>query len=200
MAAPLQTKPVKLEGPWTEGHALDFHTSSSRYLGDNEFGHPVYETVRTPLGEALYQLKYSGNRSVLPEIAESVREFLSSRTWRLDAIVPVPPSNARRAVKPVQEIAAALGHLTGLPVCGSCLTKVKTTPELKNVYGRDERERLLNGAFRIDRRLTTGKRLLLLDDLYRSGATAATLARLLLKDGEAAAVYFIAITRTRKHG
>jgi len=44
-----------------------------------------------------------------------------------------------------------------------------------------------------------GKRLLLLDDLYRSGATAQTAARVLMDDGMAAGLYFIAVTKTRKH-
>lgn len=200
MAEPLKTSPKKLAGPWKQGYALDLHTSSSKYLGDDEFGHPVYETIRTPLGEAVYKLKYSGEQSVLPAIAATIRDFLNTTGWQVDAIVPAPPSNPRRPVQPVRQIADALGKLTTLPVCNACLAKRKATPQLKDVFDRTERERLLSGAFRADPRLTEGKRLLLLDDLYRSGATAATVARELLDGGKAAAVYFIAVTRTRKHG
>ncbi len=168
MAGPLKTNPLILRGPWKQGYALDFHTSSSKRLGDNEFGHPVFETIRTPLGEAVYKLKYSRDRSVIPAIAATVKGFLDTTDWQVDTIVTVPPSTARRAVQPVREIADALGKLTALPVCDACLAKRKATPPLKDVFDRTERERLLSGAFLASPQLTKGKRLLLLDDLYRS--------------------------------
>jgi len=169
------------------------------YLGDDAFGHPVYDTRRTPLGDLLYKLKYREDRSVLPQIAATLHHFLESKTWKLDAVVPMPPSNPRRRVHTALEIAEALGKLSSLPVCGACIIKVKTTPQLKNVFDRTERERLLSSAFRADARMAGGKRLLLLDDLYRSGATAQTAARVLMDDGMAAGLYFIAVTKTRKH-
>lgn len=200
MAGPLTTRPLRLTGPWKQGYALDFHTASSTYKGDDEFGHPVFETIRTPLGEALYKLKYSRDRSVIPVIAATVSNYLKARDWQVDGIVPVPPSNARRTVQPVREIAHALGKLAALPVCDACLIKRKSTPPLKDVFDRSQRERFLSGAFLANPQLTAGKSLLLLDDLYRSGATAATAARELLDGGKAKAVYFIAVTRTRTHG
>lgn len=199
MADPQTTRPLFIDGPWKQGFALDFHTSSSVYLGDDAFGHPVYDTTRTPLGDVVYKLKYQQDRSVLPQIATTLYQFLESKSWKLDAVVPMPPSDSRRRVQTAREIAEALGRLSGLPVCGTCLIKVKTTPQLKNVFDQAERERLLNSAFRADAQTTGGKRLLLLDDLYRSGATARTAARVLMNDGKAAALYFIAVTKTRKH-
>lgn len=200
MAAPLKTNPLRIKGPWAQGYALDIHSSSSKYLGDNEFGHPVYETLRTPLGEALYQLKYCGNRSVIPAIALTVRDFLGAKNWQVDAIVPVPPSNPQRPVQAVREIAGALGGLAGLPVCDACVTKQMTTEQMKNVFDRADRERLLAGVFQADLSMTQGKRLLLIDDLYRSGATAAAVTQELLNGGKAGVVYFIAVTRTRRNG
>lgn len=56
--------------------------------------------------------------------------------------------------------------------------------------------KLLDGAFAFDRKVVEGRRLLLVDDLYRSGATAAVVAQRLI-DAGAPAVYFLAITETR---
>lgn len=199
MANPLAIAPQELPGPWTKGYALDFHTLSSRHIGDNEYGHPVFETQRTAVGETLYQLKYHSDRSCVPALADAAHRFLAGRKWKLDAIVPVPPSNTRRSIQPVGEVANALGRLSGLPVCHQCIRKAKGTTPMKNVFDHGERARLLAGVFRVDGRLTAGRRLLLLDDLYRSGATASTLARLLKEKGRAAAVFFLALTRTRRH-
>ena len=48
-------------------------------VGHNAFGHPAFDTVRSPLGELLYQLKYRGNETVLAEIADTVATFLKGR-------------------------------------------------------------------------------------------------------------------------
>ena len=34
----LDINPKKLIGPWKEGYALDVHTVSSDYLGEDQFG------------------------------------------------------------------------------------------------------------------------------------------------------------------
>lgn len=51
----------KLEGSWDLGYALHKHTLSSVYLGDDEYGHPRFDTTRSEPGESLYQLKYRGD-------------------------------------------------------------------------------------------------------------------------------------------
>ena len=60
---------IKLESEkWIEGYAFSVHTLYSIYVGENEFGHPIYDTKRTQMGELVYQLKYKQNLSVLPQI------------------------------------------------------------------------------------------------------------------------------------
>jgi predicted amidophosphoribosyltransferase len=77
-------------------------------------------------------------------------------------------------------------------------TKVKRTPQLKDVFDFAKRTEILDGAFAVDATKTTGKRLLLLDDLYRSGATVSAITTLLLTAGAARAVYLLTLTQTRK--
>ena len=61
-----------------------------------------------------------------------------------------------------------------------------------------KRTEILSGAFTVDVAKTTGKRLLLIDDLYRSGATVSAITQLLLTTGAASAVYLLTLTQTRK--
>jgi predicted amidophosphoribosyltransferase len=107
----------------------------------------------------------------------------------------VPPSR-RRAFQPVAEIGRALADRLAIHVLEAAVTKTKETPQLKDVFGYDERQKLLDGVFFFDRQLVEGRRLLLVDDLYRSGATAAVVAQGLI-DAGASAVYFLAMTKTR---
>lgn len=110
-------------------------------------------------------------------------------------IIPAPPNKAR-AVQPLFQIADELGRLLNLPVDKSSVRKTKATPELKNV-DHAQRLELLAGAHSIDGGALRGRRVLLLDDLYQSGATLNAIARLLKEAGGAAAVFALALTRAR---
>jgi len=78
------------------------------------------------------------------------------------------------------------------------VAKVKSTGQLKDVFDFAKRTEILGGALTVDVVQTNGKRLLLIDDLYRSGATVSTIARLLMTAGAARAVYLVTLTQTRK--
>jgi predicted amidophosphoribosyltransferase len=190
--------PTRIIGRWREGFALDVHTISSIHVGDDEFGHPVFETRRSELGELLYQLKYRSDVSGVAEIARAVADFVRKWDVRPEAIVPVPPTRGDRPHQPVWLVAAALGGLLGAPVCEKAVTKKKDTPQLKDVFDYNERLSLLAGAFGADPRDIRGRRVLLLDDLYRSGATMNAVASVLYDDGGAVDVYALALTRTRR--
>jgi competence protein ComFC len=190
--------PRNLRGPWVAGYSLDVHTTSSTMIGSNAYGHPVFDTVRSPLGELLYRLKNKGDETVLPEIVDTVARFLRGWGMRLDGIVPVPPSNIARKRQPVIAVATALSDTLRVPLCEACIKKVKSTAQLKDVFDFAQRTEVLNGAFAVSVAKTRGKRLLLLDDLYRSGATVSAIAQLLAGEGAAAAVYLLTLTQTRK--
>jgi predicted amidophosphoribosyltransferase len=194
----VKINPRKVRGPWAGGYALDLHTLGSTFLGHNAFGHAEFDTKRSPLGDLLYRLKNAGDQTVIPDIVETVAMFI--KTWRveIDAIVPVPPSNTRRKHQPVIAVAVALSTALGVPMCEGCVTKVKGTAQLKDVFDYTKRSEILKDAFAVDTKKTEGKRLLLLDDLYRSGATVSAIAQLLTSQGAARAVYLLTLTQTRK--
>ncbi len=189
--------PSKLTEPWDEGYCLDLHTIESVFLGYNEFGHPEFSTTRSPVGDLLYRLKYQHDASALEPLVETVVAFLTSWNLSLQEIVPVPPSNPTRKSQPVLEVAGGVSARLHVPLCHDCISKVKKTGELKNIFDFQQRAAILDGAFDVDVPKTAGKRILLFDDLYRSGATMNTIARLLRGKGSAVAVYALTLTRTR---
>ena len=193
----IKINPMRLSGAWHDGYALDLHTVSSVFLGDDPYGHPVFDTTRSEIGELLYRLKYGKDRSTVDAIADTVTEFLRGWNVGIDAVVPVPPSNTGRSVQPVIEVASAVCERTGIVLCQECVKRVRSTGELKDVFEFEKRVAALTGAFAVDRVLTEDRRLLLFDDLHRSGATVNEIARTLTADGHAAAVFLLALTRTR---
>lgn len=194
---PLEANPRRISGAWDDGYALDTHTIESRLTGYNQFGHAVFSTNRTPLGELVYQLKYRSDSKCIGPIAETAKLFLERWQVRPTIIVPVPPSRTGRRNQPVLEIAKAISALCAIPLAANCVKKVKQTKQIKDVIGLAERMDALTGAFVLDSNQTAGQRVILFDDLYQSGATMNTLARLLKEDGRAQAVYALALTRTR---
>ena len=191
-------RPIKISGQWLSGFVLDNHTVSSTCIGHNAYGYPIFETNYTEVGELMYRLKSRRDKSVVSELIETISEFVQS-SWKpaLTSIVPMPPSNTSRAEQPVFILAAALGERLGLPVRPNAVAKIKQTGQLKNVYDYSERMRVLEGAFSADPALLGGQRVLLFDDLYRSGATMNSVTRVLRSQGQVAEVHALAVTRTR---
>jgi competence protein ComFC len=189
--------PFEIAGPWKAGYVLDWHTTESVYLGDDEHGHPQFDTKRSDLGEFLYRFKYRKDKEAFPPLVHVAAQFLKGRSLKVDIIVPVPPSQANRAFQPVIVIAQGIGKLLGVPVAISAVSKVKPTPEIKNIDDYQERLSLLADAFNADQTALAGKKVLLVDDLYRSGATMAAITQVIYTHGRADAVYALALTRTR---
>ncbi|HVH75366.1 MAG TPA: phosphoribosyltransferase family protein [Stellaceae bacterium] len=186
--------PRQIIGKWREGYALDVHTVSSIPIGHNEFGHMQFETTRSAVGELLFRLKNRGDRKVVDELADTAVTFLQQWNPGIDIIVPVPASNAR-TVQPVALVATAISARVGVPL-EDCITKTRKERQLKNVFDLDERLKILDGLHAVNAAKIAGRRVLLFDDLYRSGATMNSVTALLLKQ-RAEEVFALAITRTR---
>jgi predicted amidophosphoribosyltransferase len=165
-------------------------------IGYNEFGHPEFDTVRSPLGELVYRLKYRGDKGAIPLIVEAIAGFMKTSDFNPDVVVPMPPSKLQRSFQPVIEIGTELAKTLGITFDGTSLKKAKTTPQMKDVGDFSARVATLEAAFVSDRNLE-GRSVLLLDDLVQSGATMHVAARTLKSQGLVKSVFALALTRTR---
>ena len=77
------------------------------------------------------------------------------------------------------------------------LIKVKNTEELKSIDEPEERQKILKGAFKVNFNWMVGKKVLLLDDLYRSGSTLNEITDILYSQGKVENVYVLTVTKTR---
>lgn len=193
----VEIHPQTLSGDWEFGFALDLHTTSSIPIGPNANGHMQFDTVRPEIAELLYQLKYRGDQSAAQSIIDTAAAFLAPYRGDLDCVVPVPPTT-QRAIQPVLVLATGLGRAIRLPV-NSCVTTTRPTTQLKQVTDPDQRKALLKGLYAVDHSQTRGKRILIFDDLFRSGSTMNAIAKVLLNQGQARGVSILTITRTRSN-
>lgn len=175
--------PRPLTGPWQCGWALGFH---SRFSGG--------DWSRSGVGDLAYRLKYESDLSTLPALVEQAQAVMAAHPElaQVDAILPVPPSTPR-PTEPVQAFCAALSVKIQIPVKALAVKTRQTQPQ-KELKTLAQKRTNVSGAFTLSGSVA-GKRILIVDDLYDSGATLNELTRLLLKNG-AACVHVLTLTRT----
>ena len=191
--------PIKILGRWRMGFALDEHTRHSEFIGHNQYGHSMFDTVRSPVGELLYQLKNKGDRTAVDELVDAAETFVRKWDPDVEVIVPVPPSSIKRKDHPGFLVGEPLSSRLGLEWASDAIVKTKSTSPLKNVFDLDKRNEILDGAFAVKTGDLEGKTILLFDDLYRSGATMNTVADVLRDEGHVEAIYALTLTRTRSN-
>jgi competence protein ComFC len=194
---PVPTNPMKIPGSWKEGYVLDYHTKSSEFIGYGPSGRAQFDTVYTPVGELLYAFKYKEKKAALDELVTVAADFIRKR-WRvtISGVVPVPASKPRPA-QPVLQIAKDLAKALDVPL-HDVVRKATSAKQLKDVTDYAERLKLLEGAHTVGSVALRGKSVLLVDDLYRSGATLNAVTAVLSSQGGARDVYAFCMTRTRK--
>lgn len=189
---------INLDGNWKSGKAYDLHTVSSAHLGTDEFGHDRFDNARSEMGELVYQLKYKGDQSRVQQIVTLLDDIKGIEGF--DFIIPIPPTKKNRPFQPVELIAEALGARRNVAVAKGALTN-SGNEELKGITDPIARKELLDEAVKLDDSpgKFKGKKVLLVDDLYRSGSTLRVATDLLYKDGEAAQVSVLTMTKTRSN-
>jgi len=188
----------KLEGNWKTGIAYDLHTLSSQYLGQDKYGHDRYNNTRSEMGELVYQLKYQHNETVVSKIVDLLQSI--NGLEKMEAIIPVPPSNQKRTYQPVFSIALELAKRLKILTYLDFLAKTVGSKELKNINEQDKRTELLEKTIVIAHNYNlAGKKILLIDDLYRSGSTLKVATNLLYNEAKVEDVYVLTMTKTRSN-
>lgn len=187
----------QIQGPWDLGYSLDKHTISSTYLGDDEYGHPTFDTTRSEVGEALYQLKYRSDHSQATVLATQMVASLGRYFASTSFVVPMPPSK-QRAIQPVMVVAKQLAAKMGVPCLENLLVKITQTVQMKDIASRDDRVAALCSAFKIYDVLADGRYdILVVDDLCDTGSSLEA-ATIMLRQYKKIRKIFVA-TVTRKN-
>lgn len=168
----MQVKLKKITGIWADGWALDKHMIKSTFLGHDEYGHARFDNLRTEVGEATYQLKYGQQWSAVAPLAQALVEHIGPKLPHIGLIIPMPASKARER-QPVTEVAREVGRLTSTPVFENLLLKSSTGQSLKDLNTREEKLEAIGDSLGVNDVIAGDSRwnVLLIDDLYHSGAS-----------------------------
>lgn len=161
-----------------EGGSLSFD------FGFSAMGYGLYER------RLIFNLKYDGKTYLAPIIADIMYDAMQSKDLKLDAdlIIPVPIHKKRlseRGFNQAEKIANHLSKKLSIPVAANVLYRAKET-RTQRALSPEERNENMKGVFEIRKGkedFIKDKRIILLDDIYTTGATVSSCGRELRKHG-----------------
>ncbi len=149
-----------------------------------------------PIKHAILSMKMHGNRQFAPFLAQ----YLSvPKEWKADILVPVPMHPARRFLRGMNHSELLTQYLSvqeDLPYSSALLLKSRYTFGQKRILDPAARRRNIRNRFTADP-ACKGLRIVLVDDIFTSGATVYECAKT-LKCAGAARVYACCVA-SRKH-
>lgn len=183
--------PTRIYGTWDEGIVLDNHMLKSVFLGYDENGKEKFENTRTELGDLLYKFKYQKDKDSLSNIMDLIKGILDK--WNLkekiDIVIPVPPSNKTREYQPVFEIAKEIAKYLRKECKLDVLSK-ESNLQVKDGYN-------ISGLIKQNKEIENKVNILVIDDLYSTGATLNEVCKVLRNDKNVKNIYCLAITKTK---
>jgi ComF family protein len=152
------------------------------------------------LKECVHMLKYEKKRELARTLGLFMAEVVGPeiRGVNYGGIVPVPMHRRRlreRGFNQALLLAQEMGRRTGIPVLRRVLRRSEAHAP-QSTLSRAERLESVKGAFELrDEGKVCGKHLLLMDDVFTTGATAEECVRVLLRGG-AMAVDIVTLARS----
>lgn len=140
----------------------------------------------------LYKLKYNGSTYVAPMVAEVMYDRMISLGIEddYDILIPAPSHKSRalsRGYNQAELIAEELSRLTHIPASDEVLERISHTAAMRTLTPEQRRSQL-QGVFAMKKgqeEAVRDKRVMLVDDIYTTGATADALSELLYSSGAA---------------
>ena len=161
---------------------------STKNLADLYFALPY----QNPLVKKLIQkFKY---KPFIKELAENLAFLIITHLQLLDnkpnftnfILIPIPLNEKRlkwRGFNQAEEISKELSKFLKLPLISDCLLRVKNSYPQVELTAEARKENVKDIFFCQNKKEILGKKILLVDDVYTTGATMEEAARVLKKSG-----------------
>nr|WP_287410866.1 ComF family protein [Pseudodesulfovibrio sp.] len=152
------------------------------------------------LRELIISYKFSNNFGRSHVLSALACTTFRARKIRMpDIIIPVPLHSRRllwRGFNQSLELAKALGKTFERPILKEGLVRTRNTPP-QTQFGHKERQKNIKNAFAADKKGIAGQTVLLVDDVYTTGATLRECAQTVKRAG-ALGVDILVLARTQQ--
>lgn len=182
-------------GKRLENAEMEYCADCMRFAHAFTMGAAVF-AYNDVMRRSIAMFKYHNRRGYAAFYAEEMYRHYGRliRYWKPDVIIPVPvhkKKKRRRGFNQAELVAAELGRLTKIPVdSGYVLRKEDTKPQKE--LGRRERKENLRSAFAIRDAKKHYQRVLLIDDIYTTGATIDSISEI-LRENQTKIIFFLTI-------
>ena len=195
----LPINPIEIHGNWNLGWVLDIHTHDNSPIRCSNSSRASNNKQRTALGQAIYMFKYQNSMIQIEPISYTFSEFIQSKNElkNISAIIPASTSNTDRNFNPVESIAMRVGTLLNIQTSIDYLLKIKETVEMKLIFDKEAKRKVLEGAFKIADLRYQKRQILLIDDLIDTGETLTSIVHCLRIQGLVEKIFVIVATATR---
>jgi len=155
----------------------------------------MFDTTRTDVGEATFQLKYRNDWAQIKPLAQAIADQIYQKLASVGFIVPMPASTQRYR-QPVTEVAKELAGLVNVPVFENLLLKAATGKSLKDLHTKEEKIAAIGDSFSVNDEITNQGiwNVLVIDDLFDTGASMEAACKVLRAYPKVGKIYVAALT------
>lgn len=188
------------------GYPFEFETEKSALCGPCLSESPPFATARAALAyddasrNLILRFKHGDHLQLVPTLVPMMIRAGAEVISAVDLVIPVPLHRWRllsRRYNQAALLAIGIGKATGKTVLADGLLRTRATLSQGHKGARDRAANVRNAFALNPRRDVTGKTVLLVDDVYTTGATVKECTEVLLTAG-AKAVHILAIARVVK--
>ncbi len=155
-----------------------------------------------PLSQLIQGLKYNQSFGIAAALAEQMVQQMPAWDIPLDFVLPLPlhpDRHKKRGYNQAALLADRLTQMVNLPYEPTILARIRDTQPQVGLTLKERRQNM-EDAFQADAGKAAGKNLLLIDDVYTTGATLSAAAAALLDAGaESVSGYCLAGAMPQTH-
>ncbi len=145
---------------------------------------------------SINRLKFFNRREYVPFYSLCLSMLLHEKNmyWHAQCLAPIPMHPKKRAQRGFDQaalLATGLSRISGLPVLNDLLVRKRYTASSKKL-GRTARRKNLRGVFCVRQGLQVPESVILIDDIYTTGATMDE-AALALRRAGVKRIYFLTV-------